>query len=145
MIYFNDKNRANPNQWIEWPQQCDFLVGTQKYNKETDALDVFNTKENVGLGVPFRWNILREEPYLDREASPAWARAFHVPILGDEFVKYGKYLLLEKGPYVENEKKDGGEGIQTPFGRIRDPFKDMQEQKKKAEASKADAAKAGAA
>jgi len=144
-VYFNDKNKANPNQWIEWPKQCDFLVGTQKYMKETEALDVFSTKENRGLGVPFRWNILKQEPYLDREASPAWARAFHIPILGDEFVKYGKYLLLEKGPYIEKEPSNDGEGVKTPFGRIKDPFKDMEEQKKKADAAKAEAAKAEAA
>ena len=54
-------------------------------------------------------------------------------------------LLLEKGPYIEKEPSNDGEGVKTPFGRIKDPFKDMEEQKKKADAAKAEAAKAEAA
>merc|ERR1719421_949651 len=151
---FNDKNKANPNQWIEWPQQCDFLVGVQKYGGEMEELPVFKDKENMGLGVPFRWNILKKVPYLDREASPAWARAFHIPILGDEFVKYGNYLLLGKGPYIETGAEPGkeGEGVKTPFGKMQssdDFFADAAKaaQAKKAEggAAEPEAAQAGAA
>ena len=108
----------------------------------------------MGLGVPFRWNILKKVPYLDREASPAWARAFHIPILGDEFVKYGNYLLLGKGPYIETGAEPGkeGEGVKTPFGKMQssdDFFADAAKaaQAKKAEggAAEPEAAQAGAA
>jgi len=151
-VYFNDKNKANPNQWIEWPQQCDFLVGVQKYGQEQEELPVFKDKENSGLGVPFRWNLLKKVPYLDREASPAWARAFHIPILGDEFVKYGNYVLLVKGPYVEPGAEPGteSEGVKTPFGTMRasdfdNAVKEAQAKKAKGGAAKPEAAQAGAA
>ncbi|KAE8706523.1 Dol-P-Man:Man(6)GlcNAc(2)-PP-Dol alpha-1,2-mannosyltransferase [Hibiscus syriacus] len=83
--YFNNKNKASDEQYLQDIQACTFLIELQ-------------------LNRPYRyrgndlstWEPIAALPYLDRELSPAKYRSFFIPYLWQEKNVFGMYKLLKR-------------------------------------------------
>ncbi|KAL4340103.1 hypothetical protein GQ457_08G006720 [Hibiscus cannabinus] len=83
--YFNNKNKASDEQYLQDVQACTFLVELQ-----------------LNRPYPYRgndlstWEPIAALPYLDRELSPAKYRSFFIPYLWQEKNVFGMYKLLKR-------------------------------------------------
>ncbi|KAE8679082.1 Dol-P-Man:Man(6)GlcNAc(2)-PP-Dol alpha-1,2-mannosyltransferase [Hibiscus syriacus] len=83
--YFNDKNKASDQQYLQDVQACTFLIELQ-----------------LNRPYPYRgndlstWEPIAALPYLDRELSPAKYRSFFIPYLWQEKNVFGMYKLLKR-------------------------------------------------
>ncbi|KAL4280533.1 hypothetical protein GQ457_03G024560 [Hibiscus cannabinus] len=83
--YFNDKNKASHEQYLEDLQACSFLVELQldrPYHYRGNDLST--------------WEAVAALPYLDREVSPAKYRSFFIPYLWEQKNVFGTYKLLKR-------------------------------------------------
>ncbi|XVF78798.1 hypothetical protein PTKIN_Ptkin14bG0166100 [Pterospermum kingtungense] len=83
--YFNNKNKALDEQYLQDLQACTFLVELQ-----------------LNRPYPYRgndlstWEPIAALPYLDRELSPAKYRSFFIPYLWQQKNVFGMYKLLKR-------------------------------------------------
>ncbi|KAK8507417.1 hypothetical protein V6N13_141438 [Hibiscus sabdariffa] len=83
--YFNNKNKASDEQYLQDVQACTFMVELQ-----------------LNRPYPYRgndlstWEPIAALPYLDRELSPAKYRSFFIPYLWQEKNVFGMYKLLKR-------------------------------------------------
>ncbi|XP_022717264.1 dol-P-Man:Man(6)GlcNAc(2)-PP-Dol alpha-1,2-mannosyltransferase-like [Durio zibethinus] len=83
--YFNNKNKASDQQYLQDLQACTFLVELQ-----------------LNRPYPYRgndlstWEPIAALPYLDRELSPAKYRSFFIPYLWQRKNVFGMYKLLKR-------------------------------------------------
>ncbi|XP_022749286.1 dol-P-Man:Man(6)GlcNAc(2)-PP-Dol alpha-1,2-mannosyltransferase-like isoform X1 [Durio zibethinus] len=83
--YFNNKNKASDEQYLQDLQACTFLVELQ-----------------LNRPYPYRgndlstWEPIAALPYLDRELSPAKYRSFFIPYLWQQKNVFGMYKLLKR-------------------------------------------------
>ncbi|XWS27334.1 hypothetical protein CRYUN_Cryun26dG0106300 [Craigia yunnanensis] len=83
--YFNNKNKASDEQYLQDLQACTFLVELQ-----------------LNRSYPYRgndlstWEPIAALPYLDRELSPAKYRSFFIPYLWQQKNVFGMYKLLKR-------------------------------------------------
>ncbi|KAK8545641.1 hypothetical protein V6N13_066916 [Hibiscus sabdariffa] len=88
--YFNNKNKASDEQYLQDVQACTFLV-----------------ELHLNRPYPYRgndlstWEPIAALPYLDRELSPAKYRSFFIPYLWQEKNVFGMYKLLKRVPKQE--------------------------------------------
>ncbi|XP_039055647.1 dol-P-Man:Man(6)GlcNAc(2)-PP-Dol alpha-1,2-mannosyltransferase-like isoform X1 [Hibiscus syriacus] len=83
--YFNNKNKASYEQYLEDLQACSFLVELQldrPYHHRGNDLST--------------WEAVAALPYLDRELSPAKYRSFFIPYLWEHKNVFGLYKLLKR-------------------------------------------------
>lgn len=83
--YFNNKNKASPDQFLQDVERCDFLVELQLQrpflSRGSDLL---------------KWEVVAALPYLDRELSPPLHRSFFIPYVWEEKNTFGIYKLLKR-------------------------------------------------
>ncbi|CAN8292993.1 unnamed protein product [Cochlearia groenlandica] len=85
--YFNNKNQASDQQFLEDIETCTFLIELQ-----------------LSRPYPYRgsdlstWEAIAVLPYLDRELSPAKYRSFFIPNKWQEKNVFGKYVILRRIP-----------------------------------------------
>ncbi|KAK7257160.1 hypothetical protein RIF29_30931 [Crotalaria pallida] len=83
--YFNNKNKASDEQYLQNVDACTFLVELQlKRPYLTRGSDLL------------KWEAIAALPYLDRELSPALYRSFFIPHLWQEKNVFGMYKLLKR-------------------------------------------------
>ncbi|KAE8691853.1 14-3-3 brain family protein [Hibiscus syriacus] len=83
--YFNDKNKASYEQYLEDLEACSFLVELQ--------LDRHYRHRGNDLST---WEAVAALPYLDSELSPAKYRSFFIPHLWEHKNVFGTYKLLKR-------------------------------------------------
>lgn len=86
--YFNDQNQENEFMYINNPEQCHFLMDLQFEDKSSEVEPDYasRTKE---------WKSVKHSEFLDSEKSHKFFRAFYIPFLTNDYVKYGKLHLLK--------------------------------------------------
>ncbi|XP_075477030.1 alpha-1,2-mannosyltransferase ALG9 [Primulina tabacum] len=85
--YFNNKNQASHQQYIQDLDKCTFLVELQLQRPHVYRGSDLNT-----------WEVVAALPYLDRELSPPKYRSFFVPYLWQQKNVFGLYKLLKRIP-----------------------------------------------
>ncbi|KAK8542778.1 hypothetical protein V6N12_015358 [Hibiscus sabdariffa] len=83
--YFNNKNKASDEQYLQDVQVCTFLVELQLNRPYPSRGNDLST-----------WEPIAALPYLDRELSPAKYRSFFIPYLWQEKNVFGMYKLLKR-------------------------------------------------
>ncbi|KAG2681696.1 hypothetical protein I3843_11G156700 [Carya illinoinensis] len=83
--YFNDKNKASDEQYLQDLEACTFLVELQ--------LNRPYATRGSDLSV---WEAVAALPYLDRQLSPPLYRSFFIPYLWQEKNVFGMYKLLRR-------------------------------------------------
>lgn len=83
--YFNNKNKASHNQFLQDVEKCDFLV----------ELQLQRPFPSRGSDLS-KWEVVAALPYLDRELSPALHRSFFIPYVWEEKNVFGMYKLLKR-------------------------------------------------
>ncbi|XP_058221518.1 dol-P-Man:Man(6)GlcNAc(2)-PP-Dol alpha-1,2-mannosyltransferase [Rhododendron vialii] len=85
--YFNNKNKASDEQYLQDLEKCTFLV-----------------ELHLQRPYPYRgsdlstWEVVAALPYLDRELSPPMYRSFFIPYLWQGKNVFGIYKLLKRIP-----------------------------------------------
>ncbi|KAF3442419.1 hypothetical protein FNV43_RR16335 [Rhamnella rubrinervis] len=85
--YFNDKNKASNEQYLQDLESCTLLV-----------------ELHLSRPYPYRgsdlstWEVIGALPYLDRELSPSIYRSFFIPYLWQHRNTFGMYKLLKRVP-----------------------------------------------
>ncbi|XVE63394.1 hypothetical protein DITRI_Ditri07aG0016900 [Diplodiscus trichospermus] len=85
--YFNNKNKASNEQYLQDLQACTFLVELQLNRPYSYRGNDLST-----------WEPIAALPYLDRELSPAKYRSFFIPYLWQRKNVFGMYKLLKRVP-----------------------------------------------
>ncbi|KZV29698.1 Alg9-like mannosyltransferase family isoform 1 [Dorcoceras hygrometricum] len=85
--YFNNKNQASHQQYLQDLDKCTFLVELQL--QRPHAYRGSDLKS---------WEVVAALPYLDRELSPPKYRSFFVPYLWQQKNVFGLYKLLKRIP-----------------------------------------------
>ncbi|KAJ0046216.1 hypothetical protein Pint_04720 [Pistacia integerrima] len=85
--YFNNKNKASPEQYLHDLEACTFLV----------ELELSRPYPYRGTDLS-KWEPIAVLPYLDRELSPALYRSFFIPHRWQRRNTFGKYKLLKRIP-----------------------------------------------
>ncbi|CAI0438142.1 unnamed protein product [Linum tenue] len=85
--YFNNKNKALAQQYLNDIDACTFLV----------ELQLNRPYPSRGSDLS-KWEPIAALPYLDRELSPPFYRSFFVPFLWQEKNVFGMYKLLKRVP-----------------------------------------------
>ncbi|XP_078431885.1 alg9-like mannosyltransferase family [Wolffia australiana] len=85
--YFNNKNMASDQQYLDDPKQCTFLI----------ELDLRRPYPSRGSDLS-QWESLAAIHFLDRELSPAVYRSFFIPYLWHKENVFGLYRLLRRVP-----------------------------------------------
>ncbi|KAL4323276.1 hypothetical protein GQ457_11G013780 [Hibiscus cannabinus] len=83
--YFNNKNKASDEQYLQDVQACTFLVELHLNRPYPSRGNDLST-----------WEPIAALPYLDRELSPAKYRSFFIPYLWQEKNVFGMYKLLKR-------------------------------------------------
>ncbi|KAK6229322.1 hypothetical protein SCA6_018273 [Theobroma cacao] len=83
--YFNNKNKASDEQYLQDLQACTFLVELQLSRPFPCRGNDLST-----------WEPIAALPYLDRELSPAKYRSFFIPYLWQQKNVFGMYKLLRR-------------------------------------------------
>ncbi|GMJ11410.1 EMS-mutagenized bri1 suppressor 3 [Hibiscus trionum] len=83
--YFNNKNKASDEQYLQDVHACTFLVELQLNRPYPSRGNDLST-----------WEPIAALPYLDRELSPAKYRSFFIPYLWQEKNVFGMYKLLKR-------------------------------------------------
>ncbi|XP_047332562.1 dol-P-Man:Man(6)GlcNAc(2)-PP-Dol alpha-1,2-mannosyltransferase [Impatiens glandulifera] len=83
--YFNNKNKASDEQYLQDLEKCDFLVELQLERPYLTRGSDMST-----------WEVVAAIPYLDRELSPAIYRSFYIPHLWHHKNVFGLYKLLKR-------------------------------------------------
>ncbi|KAJ3681870.1 hypothetical protein LUZ60_014443 [Juncus effusus] len=90
--YFNDRNKASPDQFFKDIEACTFFV----------ELDLKRPTPARGNDLS-TWETVAAVPYLDRELSPAMYRSFFIPYKWAENNVFGLYKLLRRIPQTDSE------------------------------------------
>ncbi|XP_073123149.1 alpha-1,2-mannosyltransferase ALG9 [Henckelia pumila] len=85
--YFNNKNQASHQQYLQDLDKCTFLVELQLQRPHAYRGSDLDT-----------WEVVAALPYLDRELSPPKYRSFFVPYLWQQKNVFGLYKLLKRIP-----------------------------------------------
>ncbi|ALC46901.1 CG11851, partial [Drosophila busckii] len=85
--YFNDQNQEHEHMYFDY-EQCHFLIDFDE-GKYT-ALEPSYTRRTKD------WSIMKSLPFLIQEKSHRVLRAFYVPFLTDNHIKYGDFNLLKR-------------------------------------------------
>ncbi|PWA95009.1 alg9-like mannosyltransferase family [Artemisia annua] len=83
--YFNSKNKASPDQFLQDVERCDFLVELQLQRPFLSRGSDLS-----------KWEVVAALPYLDREFSPPLHRSFFIPFMWEEKNVFGMYKLLKR-------------------------------------------------
>ncbi|GAB2284403.1 mannosyltransferase [Dionaea muscipula] len=83
--YFNDRNIASPEQYLQDVETCTLLV----------ELHLKRTSPYRGSDLS-TWEVVAALPYLDRELSPAIYRSFFIPYWWQQYNVFGLYKLLRR-------------------------------------------------
>nr|GEV60224.1 dol-P-Man:Man(6)GlcNAc(2)-PP-Dol alpha-1,2-mannosyltransferase [Tanacetum cinerariifolium] len=83
--YFNSKNKAAPDQFLQDVERCDFLVELQLQRPFLSRGSDLS-----------KWEVVAALPYLDREFSPPLHRSFFIPFMWEEKNVFGMYKLLKR-------------------------------------------------
>lgn len=84
--YFNDQNKEVPGLYFDI-NKCHFLLDLNT-GKETDLEPIFEKKLD-------KWKVLKSYAFLLADKSNIFFRAFYVPFVGENFVTYGNFSLLQ--------------------------------------------------
>ena len=85
---FNDDNRAEPDNYWETADNCDFFV-TSTVENAGNWLDEDVLDRDV-------WRVRASVPVVDNAKSPAWTRAFYIPYVSPKRNVWVHYVLLER-------------------------------------------------
>ncbi|XP_059661425.1 dol-P-Man:Man(6)GlcNAc(2)-PP-Dol alpha-1,2-mannosyltransferase [Cornus florida] len=85
--YFNNKNKASDEQYLQDLANCTFLVELQLQRPYPTRGSDLST-----------WEVVAALPYLDRELSPSMYRSFFIPYLWQQKNVFGMYKLLKRIP-----------------------------------------------
>ncbi|CAI9754965.1 unnamed protein product [Fraxinus pennsylvanica] len=88
--YFNNKNEASDQQYLQDLEKCTFLVELHLQRPYLPRGSDLNT-----------WEVVAALPYLDRELSPSKYRSFFIPYLWQQKNVFGLYKLLKRIPKSE--------------------------------------------
>ncbi|XP_029719284.2 alpha-1,2-mannosyltransferase ALG9 [Aedes albopictus] len=88
--YFNNMNQPNRHMLFEL-SRCDYLIDFDNGGKYVEGDSEPNYSKDSGT-----WTIVKSVPFLDASASHSLYRAFYVPYVGERYVKFGSYNLLER-------------------------------------------------
>ncbi|KAL9259999.1 Dol-P-Man:Man(6)GlcNAc(2)-PP-Dol alpha-1,2-mannosyltransferase-like protein [Drosera capensis] len=88
--YFNNKNVASPEQYLQDLEQCTLLVELHLQRPHLYRGSDLST-----------WEVVAALPYLDRELSPTIHRSFFVPYQWMQKNVFGLYKLLRRIPQSE--------------------------------------------
>ncbi|CAA3000198.1 dol-P-Man:Man(6) c(2)-PP-Dol alpha-1,2-mannosyltransferase [Olea europaea subsp. europaea] len=88
--YFNNKNKASDQQYLQDLEKCTFLVELHLQRPYLPRGSDLNT-----------WEVVAALPYLDRELSPSKYRSFFIPYLWQQKNVFGLYKLLKRIPQPE--------------------------------------------
>ncbi|KAF8024155.1 hypothetical protein BT93_F1370 [Corymbia citriodora subsp. variegata] len=83
--YFNNKNKASDQQYLQDLNACTFLVELQLNRPYPTRGSDLST-----------WEVIAALPYLDRELSPAKYRSFFIPYRWHENNVFGLYKILKR-------------------------------------------------
>ncbi|KAI3497162.1 hypothetical protein L1887_39574 [Cichorium endivia] len=83
--YFNNKNKASPDQFLQDVETCDFLVELQLQRP------FLSRGSNLS-----KWEVVAALPFLDRELSPPLHRSFFIPYVWEDKNVFGVYKLLKR-------------------------------------------------
>lgn len=83
--YFNNKNKASDQQYLQDLDACTFLVELQLNRPYPTRGSDMST-----------WEVIAALPYLDRELSPAKYRSFFIPYKWHEKNVFGMYKILKR-------------------------------------------------
>ncbi|KAL7143428.1 hypothetical protein ABFS83_08G190000 [Erythranthe nasuta] len=86
-FYFNDKNQASDQQYLQDLDKCTFLVELQLQRPYLPRGSDLKT-----------WEVVAALHYLDRELSPPMHRSFFIPYLWQQKNVFGLYKLLKRVP-----------------------------------------------
>lgn len=84
--YFNDQNKEAPSLYFDI-NKCHFLLDLNA-GRETVLEPNYASKTD-------RWKVLKSYPFLLAEKSNSFFRAFFVPFVGEKFLTYGNFSLLQ--------------------------------------------------
>lgn len=84
--HFNDQNKEVPGLYFEI-NKCHFLLDLNT-GRESDLEPNYASKTD-------RWRVLKSYHFLITEKSNSFFRAFYVPFIGESFVTYGNFSLLQ--------------------------------------------------
>ncbi|KAL8046654.1 hypothetical protein ABFX02_08G191000 [Erythranthe guttata] len=87
LFYFNDKNQASDQQYLQDLDKCTFLVELQLQRPYLPRGSDLKT-----------WEVVAALHYLDRELSPPMHRSFFIPYLWQQKNVFGLYKLLKRVP-----------------------------------------------
>ncbi|KAL3821250.1 hypothetical protein ACJIZ3_007155 [Penstemon smallii] len=85
--YFNNKNQASDQQYLQDLDKCTFLVELQLQRPYLPRGSDLTT-----------WEVVAALPYMDRELSPPMYRSFFIPYLWQQKNVFGLYKLLKRIP-----------------------------------------------
>ncbi|KAK4484676.1 hypothetical protein RD792_007265 [Penstemon davidsonii] len=85
--YFNNKNQASDQQYLQDLDKCTFLVELQLQRPYLPRGSDLTT-----------WEVVAALPYMDRELSPPKYRSFFIPYLWQQKNVFGLYKLLKRIP-----------------------------------------------
>lgn len=85
--YFNNKNMASDQQYLQDLEKCTFLIELQLQRPFLSRGSDLST-----------WEVVAALPYLDRELSPPLYRSFFIPYRWQEKNVFGMYKLLKRIP-----------------------------------------------
>ncbi|KAH8399155.1 hypothetical protein KR215_003300 [Drosophila sulfurigaster] len=85
--YFNDQNLENEHMYFDY-DQCHFLIDFDE-GKYTELEPSYSRRTKD-------WSIMKSLPFLIQEKSHKVLRAFYVPFLTDNHIKYGDFNLLKR-------------------------------------------------
>lgn len=88
--YFNDMNREHPFMIFKNIEKCDFLVDLDLKTKKHPPLE-----PNYSADTEY-WTVLKELPFLNAQQSHPIYRAFYIPFVSYQHIKYGSFNLLQK-------------------------------------------------
>ncbi|KAG5672283.1 hypothetical protein PVAND_002420 [Polypedilum vanderplanki] len=87
--YFNDMNRENAFMYFDY-NDCDLLVDLDLKTKKHSPLEPNYSSRTD------EWNVVKEVPFLNAQASHPIYRAFYIPFVSYKHIKYGSFNLLQK-------------------------------------------------
>lgn len=94
---FNDKNLEESNRYEISEEECHFLVDWDN-GLETPLEKRYSQDQD-------RWTVEHSLPFLVASQSHRFFRAFYVPVVGQEYCKFGEYVLLRNTNPPQAPKK----------------------------------------
>lgn len=88
--YFNNMNQFSSHMLFDI-SKCDYMIDFDTGEEfSQDEAEPNYSKDNV------TWEIVHSVPFLNSGVSHSFYRAFHVPYVGEKYVKFGSYNLLAR-------------------------------------------------